>query len=36
MENLKIQRNLNRVELNDKLGKEISQEELERLINGRI
>ena len=36
IENLKIQRNLNRVELNDKLGKEISQEELERLINGRI
>lgn len=35
-ENIKVQKNMNRITLNDKLGKEITQEELHKLINGRI
>lgn len=36
IDNLRVQRNLSRVELNDKLGKEVSQHELENLLNGRV
>ena len=36
IDNIRVQRNLGRIELNDKLGKEISQGELDKLMNGEI
>lgn len=36
LERIKVERTMNRVEFNDKLGKEISQEDLENLLNGKI
>lgn len=35
-ESIKVQRNMNRVDLNSKMGKEITQEELDKLINGIV
>ena len=35
-ENVRVQRNLNRISLNDRLGKEITEEELKNLLNGKF
>jgi len=35
-ENIRVQRNLNRISLNDRLGKEITEEELKNLLNGKF
>lgn len=36
IDNIRVQRNFNRVDLNDKLGKEISREELQNLLRGIV
>jgi hypothetical protein len=36
IDNIRVKRNLNRIQLNDRWGKEITQEQLEKLINGNF